>query len=123
VITSIKNPTGYFRLSFLVLFAALLVVGCAEPQPAIDPLIGFRMAAKEVPNKTIVDDYQRYLRTLSPEEQKYAGPIIYYLDGNGQHAIKIKIGINGASWEHVLIYDKDNRRIKTVKYTTGHYAS
>jgi len=63
-------------------------------------------------NKPITDDYQDYIRNLSTDERKYAGPIHYFEDGAGQHAVRITIGINGTVWEHVLIYDKDNKRKK-----------
>ncbi len=35
-------------------------------------------------------------------------------DGTGQHAIKVKMIVNGTYSEYVLIYDKKNRRIKAL---------
>ena len=35
----------------------------------------------------------------------------------------IMIGVNNKVWRHVLIYDKNNMRIKTVKYVSGDYHS
>ncbi len=41
-------------------------------------------------------------------------------DGKGQHAVDIEMsgkgGIFKSLWRHILIYDKDNHRIKTIKY-------
>jgi hypothetical protein len=97
--------------------------GCIS-KPAPDPLAGWHAASKN-PDQAVVDDYQNYMRTLSPEEQKYLGPspVSYFEDGTGQHAAVITIGIDGNWWRHVLIYDKNDKRIKTVKYMSGHYAS
>ena len=122
--TRLKNSVE--RFGFLVLFATLFwVVGCASPKPIPDPLVGFHVAVFFTPdsNKTITDDYKAYIKTLSPEEQKFAGPIEFFEDGTGQHAVLIHIGINGTWWQHVLIYDKDNKRIKMVKYSRGGYQS
>jgi hypothetical protein len=32
-------------------------------------------------------------------------------------------GLNHTHWEHVLVYNKDNKRIKTIKYVSGHSMS
>jgi hypothetical protein len=115
------------HLGLVLMLCATVIFGCrcSAPKPAPDPLAGFRPAGLYTPdtNKAITEDYKNYIRTLSPEEQKYIGPIFFYEDGTGQHAVKIEIGINGTSWVHVLIYDKDNKRIRTIKYSTGRYAS
>jgi hypothetical protein len=99
--------------------------GCSSPKPTPDPLAGFHVSSlgNLDNNKAITDDYKAYIRTLSPEERKYLGTIFFYEDGTGQHAVEITIGLNGTWWEHVLIYDKDNKRINAIKYSTGHYAS
>jgi hypothetical protein len=97
---------------------------CSTSKPTLDPLAGWRPASHSA-DKAIVDDYQNYIQTLSPEEKKYLGPSPAGLfeDGTGQHAIQITVGINGTVWRHVLIYDKDNKRIKTIKYASGDYMS
>ena len=109
----------------LIVFAMTLAVvcGCASSKPAIDPLTGFYTADLRnlISNNAITSDYKNYIKTLSPKEQKFAGPIIYFENGAGLHAVKILIGINGKVWEHVLIYDKDNHRIKMIKYRNGGY--
>jgi hypothetical protein len=101
--------------------------GCATSQHRPDPLAGFHASSlvNLDSNKAITDDYNNYIQTLSSEEKKYLGPspVSFFEDGTGQHAVRIKLGLNGTVWEHVLIYNKDNRRIKTVKYQSGHYAS
>ena len=76
-------------------------------------------------NATIENDYQNYIHSLSPEEKQNLGPYpaSYFEDGTGQHAIRIRIGINHKVWQHILIYDKGNNRIKTIKYVSGDYHS
>ena len=99
--------------------------GCSSSKPTPDPLAGFHVTSLVDldNNKAITDDYNVYIQTLSPEERKHASPIHFFEDGTGQHAIDVIIGINGRGWRHILIYDKDNKRIKTIKYATGYYAS
>jgi ligand-binding SRPBCC domain-containing protein len=46
-----------------------------------------------------------------------------YENSAGQHAVKIETPVNGVYWEHVLIYDQNNKRIKTLKYFGGRYRS
>ncbi len=47
----------------------------------------------------------------------------FYEDGTGQHAVKFIIPHNGIDWGYVLIYDKDNKRVKAVRYVDAYYAS
>jgi hypothetical protein len=112
------------RLTFYILLTALVsLVGCSGLVHHPDPLAGWQGDFKEQPNQQIVSDYQNYIRTLSPEERKSPNVSDWLKDGTGQHAIVITIGINGRWWKHILIYDKDNKRIKTIKYASGDYGS
>ena len=100
----------------------LLGFGCNTSKPTPDPLAGFHFSSLNNldSNKAISDDYKDYIQKLPPEEKGNAIPIVqYFEDGTGQHAVQITIGL-GTDWEHVLIYDKDNKRIKTIKYVSGH---
>jgi hypothetical protein len=117
---------GTPRFTFCILLTAFIwTVGCSGLVHHSDPLAGWHFSSLNNldSNKAITDDYQDYIRKLSPEERKYAGPIKYYEDGTGRHAVRIIIGLNGTVWEHVLIYDKDSRRIKAIKYSSGGYRS
>jgi hypothetical protein len=114
------------RFTFCILLAAVICgTGCATQKPVPDPLVGFHVSSlgNLDSNKAITDDYKAYIQTLSPEERKYLGTIFYFEDGTGQHAVRIEIGLSGTWWEHVLIYDKDDKRIKTIKYSSGGYRS
>ncbi len=116
------------RFTFCILLAAILwIVGCAASKPGPDPLAGwnvlFSQDEKKL-DKAITVDYQGYIQKLSPEERYYVpgGSIWFYKDGNDQHAVRIEIPLNGTTWEHVLFYDKDNKRLKVIKYIYGRYA-
>jgi hypothetical protein len=98
--------------------------GCSSSKPTPDPLAGFHAAFK-ILDQSIVNDYQNYIKNLSPEEKQNLGPYpaSFFENGTGQHAVKITIGLNGTVWRHILIYDKDDKRIKTIKYASGGYRS
>jgi len=119
----IKNSINYFGQTLVLLAASIWICGCATSTP--DPLIGFHFSSlnKLHSNKAITDDYQDYIQKLPTKEKKYAYLDLFFEDGTGQHAVKIEIPLNGTWWWHVLIYDKDNKRIKTIKYSPGGYRS
>jgi len=97
--------------------------GCSSSKPTPDPLAGWKMDFAPQLDPVIAKDCQDYIQKLQPDEKKSAQVNGYYNDGTGQHAVQITIALNGTWWRHILIYDKDNKRIKTIKYATGHYAS
>ena len=91
-----------------------------------DPLAGFHAGDDRTldANKAITEDYKDYIQKLSPKETRYLGPVFYFEDGAGQHAVRIESDIDGKDcWYHILFYDKDNRRVKVVKYFYGRYQS
>ncbi len=98
--------------------------GCSSSKPTPDPLAGWQKDYKSRPGDQIIEkDYKAYIQTLSPEEKKYMGGTNFFEDGTGQHAVRIEVNLNGATWYHVLLYDKDNKRIKVIKYVAGFYMS
>jgi len=70
-----------------------------------------------------MDDYQDYIQKLSFEERRSIGVIHFLEDGTGQHAVRFEIALNGTDWAHILIYDRENKRIKVIKYASGRYSS
>jgi hypothetical protein len=111
---------------FCLLLAMFLCgFGCANQKPTPDPLTGFHVSDLQNldSNKATTDNYKDYIQKLSPEERKFIAYTEYFEDGTGQHAVKITIGLNHTNWRRVLIYDKDNKRIKTIKYISGNSAS
>jgi hypothetical protein len=116
-----------FTVCFL-LAMFLCGFGCSSPKPTPDPLAGWKVLFSkdyEKLDKAIAVDYRDYIQKLPPEERKFVDDysIWFYEDGTGQHAVRIEIPLNGTTWEHVLFYDKDNKRIKVIKYANGRYAS
>ena len=80
--------------------------------------------------KVITDDWMDYINKL-PQSKKFPehsesywiDEVSFYEDETGQHAVVIQIPLSGTWWKHVLIYDKDNKRTKTIKWESGHYMS
>jgi len=91
-----------------------------------DPLVGWSFCRSQDPDKfdgAIRDDYHGYIQALPPQERKNVTEIWFYQNEAGQLAVRIEIGLNGTWWQHVLIYDKNHKRIKVIKYISGHYMS
>ncbi|HEY4952942.1 MAG TPA: hypothetical protein VII71_06110 [Verrucomicrobiae bacterium] len=119
-----KNSTGYFLFTVALCMMVISGCSCSASKPTPDPLAGWHKSYKEEPNQIITNDYQDYIQKLSSEERKYPGPIEYFEDDTGQHAVRIETDIGGKDcWYHILFYDKDNKRIKVVKYFYGRYIS
>lgn len=114
------------RFIFCVMLASMVCAGgCVSWMHASNPLKDWKMGWSQDPdkiNKAIRDDYQDYVRHLPARKRKYVGMIFLLEDGAGQHAVKIEIDFNGTWLEHALIYDRENRRIKVIKFVGGHYA-
>ena len=122
--TPFKNPINNFAPIFLVLIAMLVLgFGCNTSKP--DPLAGWQIVHNYAPDPAIVKDYQDYIQKLPAKDNNYVGSVFYYEDGTGQHAISMEIFVKGenASWHYVLIYDKENKRIKAIRYGYGSYQS
>jgi hypothetical protein len=73
----------------------------------------------------VANDYRRYIEGLSPREQLlvHNHDIRFYEGGSDQRAVEISLPIEGTWWKHVLFYDKNNRRVKVVKYAASRYIS
>lgn len=121
--TQLKKSINSFALICLMLMTMLILgFGCKTP----DPLAGFHFCFDQDPkklDKAIQDDYQDYIQKLPPEERKFATYDNDFEDGTGQHAVLITVGIHDTNWRHILIYDKNNKRIKVIKYVSGHSMS
>jgi hypothetical protein len=130
----VKNSvrcSGYiFALSMAVLFGCT----CAAPKPEPDPLSGWTFRAFDeysVPGKeghyhvekSVTDDYEAFIKT---NNLKVFGAITgFFEDGTGQRAVEFEAfpGEPNASWSYVLIYNKENRRVKVIRYGYKRYQS
>jgi hypothetical protein len=112
--------SNYF--GFVLALCLMILSGCSCSTTKQDPLAGWQKDYGKV-DQPIVNDYQNYSHTLSPKEQNNIAYINFFEDGTGQHAVEFMIELNHTNWRHILIYDKDDKRIKTIKYVSGHSAS
>jgi hypothetical protein len=100
----------------------------SDRHPSPDPLAGwiFRpFPGFETPpygyntnhlDKIITDDYQDF---ITKNKLSTSGAITgFFEDETGQHAVGFEAfpPNENATWHYVLIYDKDNRRIKVIRY-------
>jgi hypothetical protein len=122
--TLLKNPVGYCGILFMV-FIFLGTFGCTTSKSTLDPLAGWQIAFKEDPSPAVEKDIQAYIHDLPSAQQGYIGTEFYYKNGSGGHAVSIEVfeGNRNASWQHVLFYDKSDRRIKAVRYGYCKYES
>jgi hypothetical protein len=86
-----------------------------------DPLAGWQLDFER--NQVIEIDINNYIKQLPSQERENAGVSEAHKDGTGQHAIVIDVPLNGRWRRHVLIYDKNNKRIKVIDYYHGGYRS
>jgi hypothetical protein len=125
--TSIKyRLKGLWLIVSILLTTFALVVGCAGLAHHPDPLAGWKLCFDQDPSKldkAIQYDYQDYIQKLPPKEKKISYYAHSFEDGTGRHAVTIRIDLNGTEWTHVLIYDNGGKRIKTIRYISGHYRS
>jgi hypothetical protein len=72
-----------------------------------------------------VADYRGYLKALPDKERSRVNEnaVWFFQDEAGQHAVKIEIPLNGIWWQHCLMYDRNNIRIRAIKYKSGGYRS
>jgi hypothetical protein len=116
----IKFFANHFAL--ILLSASIFgIAGCAAWRS--DPLAGGSWKMDFAPTDPAIEkDYQDFIQTEGKGRSQATG---YFKDGTGQHAVSIEIFIKGenASWQYVLIYDKENKRIKVIKYGYRRYES
>ena len=112
------------RFIICFLLAAFILGGCATQKPTPDPLAGFHFYSRTKVSQAITDDYQDYIKNLPSNEKGSIGDVSFFEDGTGQHAISIQVfEENNASWQHILIYNKEDKRIKAVRCDYRKYQS
>ena len=69
--------------------------------------------------KAITDDYNDFIKKLpirmGRSESYWIDWVYVFEDGTGRHAIDIQIQLDRPE-HYALFYDKDNKRIKTIRY-------
>lgn len=112
---------------YLCMTVLVFASGCASPQPR-DPLPaseGWRVLYDQDIRKLpqdIINDYQAYIQKLPRKERIQLTESSLHFSGNknGQHAVSFDIKrpafIGFTIWTYVLVYDKDNKRIKATQF-------
>jgi hypothetical protein len=117
-------------LSVTLLILCLLgATACTPRTPHSDPMASWKalgtFSNMGVP-ETIKQDANAYFQTLpaiESNESQHGDAITYWEDGTGQHAVVLATPHNGEHWHHAIIYNRDNKRLKVIKYSTGSYMS
>jgi hypothetical protein len=96
--------------------------------PTSDPLEGWKLLIdreSEKLDQAVKDDYRAYIQKFLSKKHYYIDDsnIWFFENKTGEHAVKIEIPSNGTWLAYVLIYDKENKRIKVIKSKTGRYRS
>jgi hypothetical protein len=91
-----------------------------------NPIEGWQEIYIGRPDKAIEDDYRDYINKLPPKKRESATSIHSFEDGTGQHAVSIRVWLDGmwdgTEWVYVLIYDRNDKRVKVIKYLDGYYS-
>jgi hypothetical protein len=119
----------------------VLFVGCEN---TINPLIGWQLVGDtgytkggyqscidKIPfEKAIAEDIRDFVEKLPIVRSKYGDrsenywidEMSFFDDGAGQRAVRICIPLEGTYQNYALIYDKLGKRVKVIKFASGHYA-
>ena len=103
------------RFTSCVLSVAFFgIVGCATRTS--NPLAGWKIDSDYQPSQAVVSDYRDYVKKLPEKERSCLSALEYFEDGQGQHAIRREQRVGDTSCYLVLIYNRENKRIKVMKY-------
>jgi hypothetical protein len=118
---STRAPLNYLIILFLT-GTSIGHFGCASSKPKPDPLAGWKIILSQAPNEMISRDYQDYIQHLPLDERNYGGPVFYFGNGTGMHAVTFEMDKYGKDvWNYYIFYDKYNKRTKVLKYNRGRY--
>jgi len=75
--------------------------------------------ASRLLDKVVITDYNVYIGALLPAERVGVADVRSFADDTGQHAVAITVNGKDGSWMHVLVYDKQNKRLRVSKEIQG----
>ena len=111
----------------IIVLSSIVIFGCRciAPKTEPDPLAGWSFYDSVKMSAVIKSDYKNYIDNLPPEQKGYIGTVFFYQDGKGGHAVNIEVfeKNQNAAWQHVIIYDEKDRRVKVVRYGYHKYQS
>ena len=116
---------------YFLLTVTVCLTGCFTPMDSpvevfyshTNPVEGWKnlqFAKDPNPSPAIDKDYHDF---INKSVRGFILDTNYLEDGKGQHAITIQAGRDDTYWTYVLIYDRNDKRIKVKKYISGHYMS
>jgi hypothetical protein len=111
-----------------LLIAAFVLSGCA-PRIQPNPLLGWKDLGVESVvgcpfGEVVCEDYRAYVRAMARHEQNLViDHNVEFYTKQELRAVEILIHTKGIKWKHVLIYDRDNKRVSAMKYAGGTYRS
>ena len=76
-------------------------------------------ATQDLPDDTVVTDYNDYIERLPKAERPGVSDVKYYADGTGRNAVAVLVNVGGTQWTHLLVYDKQNKRTGVTKFVAG----
>ncbi len=76
-------------------------------------------ATQDLPDDTVVTDYNDYIERLPKAERPGVSDVKYYVDGTGRNAVAVLVNAGGPQWTHLLVYDKQNKRTGVTKFVAG----
>ena len=76
-------------------------------------------ATQDLPDDTVVTDYNDYIERLPKAERPGVSDVKYYVDGTGRNAVAVLVNAGGAQWTHLLVYDKQNKRTGVTRFVAG----
>ena len=117
------------------IFSTLAVIitvncyGCASILLHINPLKDWTpvamLADASIP-ATIRQDAMTYIQQLPKSARNSAqmeSNLEYWEDGAGQRAVVLNSSCDGQRWQYALIYNRNNQRVKVLRYSVGGYSS
>ncbi len=91
----------------------------AEPASAVPAELKGWQTTAGLPDKAVITDYNDYINELPQDERVKVADVRYFNDGAGRNAVAIAVNGKDVPWTHVLIYDKQNKRLSVSKQAQG----
>jgi len=76
-------------------------------------------ATPDLPDDTVVTDYNAYIEKLPKAERPGVSDVKYYVDGTGRNAVAVLVKVGDTQWTHLVVYDKQNKRTGVTKFIAG----
>jgi len=114
-----------FRFIWCFLLMGVLTGGCIGLGSYANPLAGWQFLSMSQVPKVLTDDVGDFLRSLPDQKGHDSGATIFFQDGTGQIGVSIGMYLTRKTvrWYYAIIYSKDYKRLKVIKYGYTWYMS